>query len=125
MSPCPSRCSAPIWSRMVRESTFDETWNAMRLGMLALISPVITSTEGRWVARTRWIPAARAFCASRAISSSTFLPVSIIMSASSSTTTTMYGSFASTGTSPSAPSGWNRGSRIGAPSSAAVRTLRL
>ena len=89
----------------------------MRLGMLALISPVITSTEGRCVARMRWMPAARAFCASRAISSSTFLPVSIIMSASSSTTTTIQGSFASTGASPSEPSGRNSGSLIGAPPS--------
>ena len=36
---------------MVRESTFADTWNAMRVGMFALMSPVITSTEGRWVAR--------------------------------------------------------------------------
>ena len=36
-------------------------------------------------------PAARAFCAMRAISSSTFLPTIIIMSANSSTTTTMVG----------------------------------
>ena len=26
MSPCPSSASAPIWSRMVRESILDETW---------------------------------------------------------------------------------------------------
>ena len=37
------------------------------------------------------MPAARAFCAMRAISSSIFLPVTIIMSASSSITTTMNG----------------------------------
>ena len=36
----------------------------MRVGMLALIRPVITSTDGRCVARIRWMPAARAFCAS-------------------------------------------------------------
>ena len=42
-----------IWSRMVRESTFAETWNAMRVGMFALMRPVITSTEGRCVARIR------------------------------------------------------------------------
>ena len=110
---------------MVLESTFDDTWKAMRLGMFALISPVITSTEGRWVARMRWMPAARAFCARRAISSSTFLPVSIIMSASSSTTTTIQGSFASAGASPPSPPGWNSGSRIGVPPSAAALTLRL
>ena len=38
------------------------------------------------------MPAARAFCASRAISSSIFLPTTIIRSASSSMTTTMKGS---------------------------------
>jgi hypothetical protein len=92
MSPIPSSDSAPIWSRIVRESIFDDTWNAMRVGMFALISPVITSTDGRCVARIRWMPAARAFCAIRAISSSTFLPTTIIRSASSSITTTMFGS---------------------------------
>ena len=55
----PSSASAPIWSRMVRESILLETWKAMRVGMLALIRPVITSTLGRWVARIRWMPAAR------------------------------------------------------------------
>ncbi len=64
----------------------------MRVGMLALMRPVITSTDGRCVARMRWMPEARAFCASRAISSSTFLPTIIIRSASSSMMTTMYGS---------------------------------
>ena len=64
----------------------------MRAGMLALMSPVITSTDGRCVARIRCMPAARAFCAMRAISSSTFLPVTIIRSASSSMTTTIIGS---------------------------------
>ncbi len=92
MSPCPSRLSAPIWSRMVRESIFDDTWNATRVGIFALIRPVMTSTDGRCVARIRWMPAARAFCASRAISSSIFLPATIIRSASSSITTTISGS---------------------------------
>ena len=91
MSPCPSSVSAPIWSRIVRESTLLATWNAMRDGILALIRPVITSTDGRCVARIRWMPAARAFCAMRAISSSIFLPVTIIRSASSSMTTTISG----------------------------------
>src|SRR5579883_1377102 len=53
MSPRPSRASAPLESRMVRESTFVATRNEMRAGKLALISPVMTSTEGRWVASTR------------------------------------------------------------------------
>ena len=51
------------------------------------------------------MPEARAFCASRAISSSTFLPTIIIMSASSSTMTTMNGSGSSNGTSFGLPSG--------------------
>ena len=92
MSPIPSSDSAPIWSRIVRESIFDDTWNATRVGMFALIRPVITSTDGRCVARIRWMPAARAFCARRAISSSIFLPATIIRSASSSITTTISGS---------------------------------
>jgi hypothetical protein len=37
-------------SRMTRESTDDETANAMRTGKLALMRPVTTSTVGRWVA---------------------------------------------------------------------------
>ena len=41
------------------------------------------------------MPAARAFCASRAMSSSIFLPTTIIRSASSSITTTMTGSLPS------------------------------
>ncbi|MNL85937.1 hypothetical protein D3C87_2144380 [compost metagenome] len=53
MSPWPSKVSAPIWSRMVRESILDDTWNAIRVGMLALIKPVMTSTLGRCVARIR------------------------------------------------------------------------
>jgi hypothetical protein len=60
----------------------------MRAGKLALISPVITSTEGRWVARIKWIPTARAICASRVIASSTSWDETIIRSASSSITIT-------------------------------------
>ena len=43
----------------------------MRLGMFALIRPVTTSTDGRCVATTRCMPAARAICARRQIASST------------------------------------------------------
>ena len=64
----------------------------MRVGILALITPVMTSTDGRWVAMIRWMPAARAFCASRWMRNSTSLPAVIIRSASSSTTTTICGS---------------------------------
>ncbi len=60
--------------------------------MFALIKPVITSTEGLCVARIKCIPAALAFWAILAIKCSTFLPTNIIMSANSSTTTTIEGS---------------------------------
>ena len=50
MSPLPSNLSAPIASRIVRESTCAAHWNAMRAGMFALMTPVMTSTLGRWVA---------------------------------------------------------------------------
>ncbi|MCY1453729.1 hypothetical protein D9M71_707410 [compost metagenome] len=93
--------------------------------MLALIRPVITSTDGRWVARIKWIPAARAFCAIRAISSSTFLPTIIIMSANSSTTTTMVGSFCSSGASSWMLSRLYSGSLNGSPASWASLTLAL
>ena len=53
--------------------------------------PVITSTRGLWVASTRWIPTARAFWARRMIESSTSAGATIIRSASSSITHTMYG----------------------------------
>ena len=52
----------------------------------------MTSTDGRCVARIRWMPTARAICARRAIDSSTSLLATIIRSASSSMTTTMKGS---------------------------------
>ena len=68
------------------------TENASRLGMLALITPVMTSTDGRWVAITRWIPTARAICAMRHTLASTSRAATIIKSFSSSTTTRMYGS---------------------------------
>ncbi len=92
MSPCPSRVSAPFWSRITRESVWLETAKAMRDGTLALIMPVMTSTRGLWVASTRWMPTARAFWASRMIESSTSAGATIIRSASSSITQSTYGS---------------------------------
>ena len=50
---------------MVRLSNLLITVKLMRVGKLALIVPVITSTEGRCVAITTWMPAARAIWASR------------------------------------------------------------
>ena len=64
----------------------------MRDGKFALMMPVRTSTLGRCVASTRWMPAARAICASRCSDSSTSRADTTIRSASSSITTTMYGS---------------------------------
>ncbi len=63
----------------------------MRAGRLALMSPVMTSTDGRCVARIRWMPTARAIWASRQIDSSTSLLATIIRSASSSMRTMMHG----------------------------------
>ena len=50
----------------------------MREGTLALIRPVTTSTDGRCVARTRWMPAARASWVMRTIDSSTSRGATII-----------------------------------------------
>ena len=91
MSPLPSNFSAPGMSRMVRLSTWLLTANAMRDGMFALIKPVITSTDGRWVATTMWMPVARVICARRQITSSKSAGATIIRSASSSTMMTRYG----------------------------------
>ena len=85
----PTSRSAPGWSRMTRESVRLDTAKAMRAGMFALITPVITLTLGRWVATIRWMPTARAFWAMRVIESSTSRAATIIRSLSSSTTTTM------------------------------------
>ena len=71
MSPWPSSDSAPFWSRITRESVWEETAKAIRAGTFALIMPVITSALGRWVASSRWMPTARDFWASRMMESST------------------------------------------------------
>src|SRR4028118_1014523 len=60
MSPWPRSCSAPISPRIVRESIFEVTWKEMRVGKFALMVPVITSTDGRCVARVTRMPAGRA-----------------------------------------------------------------
>ena len=71
----------------------------MRVGKLALMSPVTTSTEGRWVAMIRWMPTARAICASRTREFCTSPAETIMRSASSSTTTIQYASFSPGSTS--------------------------
>ena len=91
MSPWPMRRSAPGWSRMTRLSASDDTANASREGTLALMTPVMTSTDGRWVAITRCRPTARAICAIRQMASSTSRAATIMRSLSSSTTTRMNG----------------------------------
>ena len=68
-----------------------DTANASRDGTLALMTPVMTSTDGRCVAMTRWMPTARAIWAMRQIESSTSRAATIIRSLSSSTTTRMNG----------------------------------
>ena len=93
ISPFPSSFSAPFISRIVLESTPDVTAKAIRLGILAFMSPVMTLTDGLCVAMTRWIPAARASWARRQIASSTSLDATIIRSASSSTIITICGIF--------------------------------
>ena len=74
---------------MVRLSILEATLKLMRVGKLALMVPVITSTEGRCVDMMRWMPAARAICARRCTAASISLPATIMRSANSSTTTTM------------------------------------
>ena len=88
MSPWPRRSSPPFWSSTMRLSMPEATLKAMRQGMLDLIRPVTTLAWGRWVARIRWMPTARAFWAMRMIEPSTSLLV-IIRSASSSMMKTM------------------------------------
>ena len=91
MSPLPISRSAPPWSRITRLSAWVDTEKAIRDGMLALMTPVITSTEGRWVASTRWMPTARAIWAMRHTDSSTSRAATIMRSFSSSTTIRMKG----------------------------------
>ena len=88
ISPRPNKRSAPGWSRMTRLSTPEATANAMRAGKLALINPVTTSTEGRWVEITKWMPVARANWAKRVMVRSVSSGAIIIRSANSSTMTT-------------------------------------
>ena len=91
MSPRPTSFSAPWVSKIMRDSMADATAKAILEGMLAFIRPVITSAEGRWVAMTRCMPAARPIWATRQIDSSTSLAATSIRSASSSMMTTMEG----------------------------------
>ena len=91
MSPHPTRRSAPCWSRMTRLSARLDTAKARRDGMLALMTTVMTLTDGRWVATTKWMPTALAIWARRQMESSTSRAATIMRSESSSTTTRMNG----------------------------------
>ncbi len=53
MSPRPKQMFGTVVSRMVRESTFEKRDKKCAKEKFALIKPVITSTDGRWVASTR------------------------------------------------------------------------
>ena len=89
MSPCPNKSCAPVSSNTTWLSKRPETWKQALAAMLALMSGVTMSTLGRWVASTRWMPAARAFCARRTISISTCFLLTRIKSANSSIKQTM------------------------------------
>ena len=99
MSPLPTSFSAPVVSKMMRDSSEEATAKATREGMLAFMRPVMTLAEGRWVAMTRWTPAARPIWATRQMDSSTSLAATSMRSASSSMTMTTFGS----GSKPSCP----------------------
>ena len=89
MSPKPISFSAPDWSSITLESVVEATEKANLEGILAFITPVITSTEGLWVATTKWMPIALAICAKRTIADSTSLPATIMRSFNSSINRTM------------------------------------
>ena len=80
--------AATIQAETAQTLTLTAT-EATREGRLALITPVITFTEGRCVAMMRWIPAARASWARRAILVSISAGATIMRSASSSIIATM------------------------------------
>ena len=63
----------------------------MRVGRFALSVPLMMSVEGRWVARTRWMPSARPRLSSRWIAGVTSALAWMKRSASSSTTITSRG----------------------------------
>ena len=92
MSPRPRSFSAPVWSMMMRLFVELDTANAICVGMLLLIIPVMTSDDGLWVASIRWIPQNLATAVMRLIDVSSSLPTASIRSANSSMMTMMYGS---------------------------------
>ena len=91
MSPLPRSFSAPGMSIIVLESICDATVQAIRDGMLFLMVPVMTSTDGRCVPMIRCIPAALAFAARRAMELSTLSGAVAMRSASSSIMMTILG----------------------------------
>ena len=91
ISPFPRSFSAPVISRIVLESIEEETANDTRVGIFDLITPVIISADGLWVATIKCIPAARASWVILIIDSSTSLAATNIKSASSSIITNING----------------------------------
>ena len=71
-------------SRMVLESIAEATANDILEGILDLMTPVMTSTEGLWVATIIWMPAARAIWVMRWIDCSTSFFATVMRSANSS-----------------------------------------
>ncbi len=78
---------------MVLESVTDGSLNATRLGILDLMSPVTTSTDGLCVATTKCMPAALASCARLTMQDSTSFLACIMSSESSSMIMSINGSF--------------------------------
>ena len=73
---------------MVLESIWDITEKDILLGKFALINPVTTSTDGLWVATTKWTPVALPNWANLTKSLSISPAAVNIKSANSSTNTT-------------------------------------
>ena len=69
-----------------------DTANAICVGMLLLMMPVMTSDDGLCVARIRWMPQNLATAVMRLMEVSSSLPTASIRSANSSMMTMMYGS---------------------------------
>ena len=89
MSPLPSSFSAPIPVDKRPPVMFGGTARAMRGRELFLTVPVMTSTEGRCVARIEMNAYGPSLLGQRAISSSISLAETIIRSANSSIMITM------------------------------------
>ena len=77
---------------MVRESIWLRDLERNARGDIRFDEAGDTSTDGRWVARSRWMPVARAICARRTMEPSTSRPKDVMRSAISSMPIKMKGS---------------------------------